>query len=239
MSDHLSALRSSLREQLASLRGVPATALPPGLLDIRVQRVRVAGADVFLVRPADWEQLRHEEEDAGRAVPYWAMPWPSGTVLASALADESPPAGARVLELGCGLGLPSIVAAREGAHVLATDGSPDAVAFAAHSMALNEVVGEAARVDWREQGDALVAARGRWDLVLAADVLYTRANVEAALRLLPRIVASAGEIWLADPRRTGGREFLAACRARFRVHTTQAGEVSLHRLVLRPRPARR
>ena len=45
---------------------------------------------------------------------------------------------ARVLELGCGLGAPSIVAARAGADVLATDGAPDAVAFAAHALALNE-----------------------------------------------------------------------------------------------------
>jgi hypothetical protein len=56
-----------------------------------------------------------------------------------------------VLELGCGLGLPSIVAARAGARVLATDGSPDAVAFAAHSLALDELDGEVARVDWSEQ----------------------------------------------------------------------------------------
>jgi predicted nicotinamide N-methyase len=232
--DALGVLRRSLREQLAALREVPATELPPGLLDIKVQRVRVPGGDVFLVRPADWEQLRHEEGGAGRPVPYWAMPWPSGAVLAGALADASPPRGTRVLELGCGLGLPSIVAARGGARVLATDGSPDAVAFAAHSMALNEVAGEAARVDWREQGDAL-AAGGPWDLVLAADILYTRANVEAVLRLLPRIVAPDGEVWLADPRRTGGRELLAACRATFHVRTMQDGEVALYRLAPRQR----
>ena len=84
-----------------------------------------------------------------------------------------------MLELGCGLALPSVIAARAGAHVLATDGNTDAVVFAAHVMAINEVVGETAHVDWSTHGDALVA-RGPFDLVLAADVLYTRANVEAA-----------------------------------------------------------
>ncbi len=175
-SDSLDVLRASLREQLAGLRGQPPDALPPALLDIRVRRVRVPGGDVFLVQPADWEQLRHEEGGAGRGVPYWATPWPSGAVLAGALAEDPPPPGARVLELGCGLGLPSIVAARAGADVLATDGSSDAVAFAAHSLALNELDGEVAQVDWSEQADALVA-RGPWDLVLAADVLYLRAGV--------------------------------------------------------------
>jgi predicted nicotinamide N-methyase len=165
-------------------------------------------------------------------VPYWATPWPSGAVLAGALAEDPPAAGARVLEIGCGLGLPSVVAARAGAQVLATDGSSDAVAFAAHSLALNELEGEVAQVDWAAQGDALVA-RGPWDLVLAADVLYLKANVELALELVPRLVAPGGEVRLADPRRAGTRDFLAAARARFTVVTTQESDVALHRL--RPR----
>jgi predicted nicotinamide N-methyase len=238
VTDALAALRASLRERLAELRGVPEAELPPALLDIHVQRVRVPGGDVLLVRPADWEQLRHEEGGAGRPVPYWATPWPSGAVLAGALAGSPPPAGARVLELGCGLGLPSIVAARAGARVLATDGAADAVAFAAHSLALNELEGEVAVVDWTDHGDAL-AARGPWDLVLAADVLYRAANVEAALRLLPRLLAPGGEIRLADPRRAGGRDFLAAARATFTVRTTQEGDVALHRLTPKPRPVGR
>ena len=103
-----------------------------------------------------------------------------------------------MLELGCGLALPSIVAARSGADVLATDGITDAVAFAAHGMALNEVVADVAHASWTEHGEAL-AARGPFDVVLAADVLYTRANVETALRLLPRLVAPGGVVRLADP----------------------------------------
>jgi len=236
--DALRVLRASLREQLAALRGVPLGELPPALLDIQVQRARVPGGDVFLVKPSNWEQLRHEEGGAGRPVPYWATQWPSGAVLAGALADAPPEPGARVLELGCGLGLPSIVAARAGAGVLATDGSSDAVAFAAHSLALNELDGEVAQVDWSAQADTL-SARGPWDLVLGADVLYLKANVEAALALLPRLVAPGGQIRIADPRRAGARDFLAAARARFTVHTVQDGEVALHRLTPRIRRPRR
>jgi predicted nicotinamide N-methyase len=236
MPDHLAALRASLTERLAALRGVAPDALPPALLDVTVQRVRVPGGDVFLVRPVDWEELRHQEGGAGRPVPYWATPWPSGAVLAGTLADDPPVQGSRVLELGCGLALPSIVAARAGADVLATDGSEDAVAFAAHSLALNELEAEVAQVDWSSQGDAL-AARGPWDLVLAADVLYLKGNVELALDLVPRLVAPGGEVRIADPRRAGTRDFLAAARARFSVSTRQDGEVAVHRL--RPRDGRR
>ena len=232
--DPHAALRASLREQLAELRAVAPEALSPALLDVTVHRMKLPGGPAYLVRPRDWEELRHQEGGAGRPVPYWGTAWPSGLALAAALADDPPAPGTRILELGCGLALPSVVCARAGARVLATDGSTDAVAFAAHSLALNEVDAEVAAVDWQRDGDAL-AARGPWDLVLAADVLYTKANVEAALRLLPRLLAPDGEVRLADPRRAGARDFLAAARATFTVRTRTEGEVALHRL----RPRRR
>jgi predicted nicotinamide N-methyase len=233
-ADPSAVLRTSLSERLAVLRGVDPGELPRALLDVTVHRMALPVGEAYLVRPTDWEQLRHEEGGAGRPAPYWATAWPSGLALAAALARDPPAPGTRVLELGCGLGLPSIVCARAGARVLATDGATDAVAFAAHSMALNELDAEVAHVDWAQQGDAL-AARGPWDLVLAADVLYTRANVEVALRLLPRLVAPGGEIRLADPRRAGGRDFLAAARATFAVCTRTDGDIALHRLRRRSR----
>ncbi|HEY4096775.1 MAG TPA: methyltransferase domain-containing protein [Baekduia sp.] len=225
----LGALRISLGEQLAALRDVGVEELPPALLDVAVQRFD----DIYLVLPADWEQLRHEEGGVGRPVPYWARPWPSGLALAGAVAAAPPAAGARVLELGCGLGAPSVAAARAGADVLATDGASDAVAFAAHTLALNEVEAQVAVVDWAEHGEALVA-RGPFDVVLAADVLYTRANVETALRLWPRLLGADGVLELADPQRAGTRDFLAAARAVFSVVSERREDgVALH--VLRPR----
>jgi predicted nicotinamide N-methyase len=223
--DPLVALRMSLAEQLAALRGVFAADLPAPLLDVVVRRY----GDLFLVHPADWEALRHEEGGAGRGVPYWARPWAAGLALASA---PPPVAGARVLELGCGLGAPSIAAARAGADVVATDGSTDAVAFAAHGLALNETVATVAHADWAEHGEALVAG-GPWDVVLAADVFYTAANVQTALRLLPRLLGPGGELRIADPGRAGTRDFLAAARHTFTLRSTPGEEVTLHTLTRR------
>jgi predicted nicotinamide N-methyase len=240
LADALDLLRTSLRERLVALRGGEgddAAALSPALLDLSVQKFSVgerAPQDVSLVLPRDWEQLRHEEGGAGRPVPYWARPWPSGLALAGALADAPPmPAHppARVLELGCGLGAPSVVAARAGAEVLATDGVPDAVAFAAHALALNEVAADVAVVDWAAHGESLVA-RGPFDLVLAADVLYLQANVSIALRLWPRLLAPGGTLRVADPHRAGTRDFLAAARAAFSIETERRVDdgVALHTL---------
>jgi predicted nicotinamide N-methyase len=214
----------SLREQLAALgRRDPV----PALLELRVAEI----GGLYLLRPADWEQLRHEEGGAGHPVPYWARAWPAGTALAAHLAATQPRSGT-VLEIGCGLGLPSLAAARAGATVLATDGSAEAVAFTAHSFALNELQGDVAVVDWARAGDAL-AARGPFDLVLAADVLYLQANVRLALDLLPRLAGPDGTVLLADPGRAGARDFLAAARATFSLATERHGDISIHTLARR------
>jgi predicted nicotinamide N-methyase len=232
----LTVVRSSLAEQLATLRGAPASELPAPLLEVTVRRIEPAG--VFVVHPSDWEALREEEGGAGRPVPFWARPWPSGIALAADVAADPPARGARVLELGCGLAAPSIAAARAGANVLASDAASDAVVFAAHSFALNEVEAEVAHADWGEQGDAL-AGHGPFDLVLGADILYTPRNAETLVRLLPRLLAPWGQARIADPGRANARVFLAAARASFAVRTQsrtgkrEDGGISLYRLIPR------
>jgi predicted nicotinamide N-methyase len=221
-----------LSERLAELRGVRQEDLPEPLLDVVVRGIKLPGGEVFVVRPSDWEALRDEEGAASRPIPYWARLWPSAEVLACALARKPPGRGTKVIELGCGLGLPSIVAARGGAAVTATDGHEDAVAFAAHCLALNEQEATVVRADIANDADAL-ADLGPFDLVLAADVLYTVANADAMLLILPRLLEPNGEIWLADPDRAGGRRFLAAARSLFHLQTRDDGDVKLH--VLRPR----
>ena len=225
------ALQASLRERLAAVRD--GGAVPPQLLSVRTERT-IVGADqepIHLVRPDDWTALREAEKEAGRDTPYWAIPWPSGLALARAVAASPPPAGARVLELGCGLALPSIAAARAGATVLATDGSPDSAVFAAHNLALNEVEGEVLPADWRDAGEQL--AEREWDLVLAADVLYLRENVESLLRLLPKVMGPHTDTWLADPGRSGAEEFLPAAKKLWEVTSAVVEDddrVTIHRL---------
>ncbi|MEA2449065.1 MAG: hypothetical protein QOG63_997 [Thermoleophilaceae bacterium] len=207
--------------------------LPDPLLDVVSEEVEGGGETLTVIRPSDWAELRHQEGAEGRSAPYWAIVWPSGLVLADALADRDL-TGLRVLELGCGLAIPSLVAARRGASVLATDGSPDAVVFAAHNLALNELEGEVAQADWRSAEALLEGAP--WDLVLASDVLYLRHNVDALLRLLPKLTGDSGEALVSDPSRAGGREFVAAAKRIFSLetrHDPALKQVALHSL--RPR----
>ena len=207
--------------------------MPPQLLSVRVERSIPADGEppARIVRPDDWTALREAEKVAGRDTPYWAIPWPSGLALARAVAAAPPPPGTRVLELGCGLALPSIAAARAGATVLATDGSAESAVFAAHNLALNELEGEVLPADWREASDQL--AERDWDLILAADVLYLRENVESLLRLLTKLMGPATETWLADPGRSGSEEFMPAAKKLWDVTSEPVEDddrITIHRL---------
>ena len=89
--------------------------LPEPLLDVKAEKLTAGGHELTIVRPRDWDELRHQEGGAGRGVPYWALLWPAGRALADALTGRDL-TGKRVLELGCGLALASVVAARRGAR---------------------------------------------------------------------------------------------------------------------------
>jgi predicted nicotinamide N-methyase len=175
-------------------------------LDLVEDTVRLAGRDLAVLRPRDSEALLDEEAfEREEFLPYWAEPWPSGLALARHVASL-PVRGRAVLELGCGLALPSLAAAAAGARVLATDWSPDAVELAGANARRNGIELETAVVAWA-QAEPLVA-RAPWDVVVAADVLYERRNVDLLLGLLPRLVDGGGEVLLADPGRPPAPEFL-------------------------------
>lgn len=130
-----------------------------------------------LLRPVAPEELIDEEAFAhDEFLPYWAELWPAASALAAALPERLD--GLLVLELGCGLGVPSLVAAARGARVTAVDWAADAVALLAANADRNGLRLTVERRDWREPFD------GRYDLALAADVLYERRNVEPVLARL-------------------------------------------------------
>jgi len=136
--------------------------------------------------------------------------------------------GRRVVELGCGLAVPSIAAARAGAEVLATDSDAEALELVARNADANDVRVETAVVDWT--GPEELVARAPFDIVLAADVLYERQSVAPLLSLLPRL---APEALVADPDRPAAAAFLGEGRRRgWGVETTIRDVVRIHRLQL-------
>ena len=198
-----------------------------------VEDVDVGSRRISITRPPDPEELLDEEAfEREEFLPYWAELWPSAVALARAVAAREVD-GLSVVELGCGLALPSIAAAIAGARVLATDWSPDALAYAERNARANGAELETARVAWA-QPDELVG-RGPFDLVLAADVLYERRNTEQLLALLPRL---ADDVLLADPGRPALPAFLEGAAQEWESDVLPADELprgGIHRLRLRVR----
>jgi predicted nicotinamide N-methyase len=196
--------------------------------------IALDGRDLRVLRPRDSEALLDEHAfEQEEFLPYWAELWPSGVALARAVSARAL-RGARVVELGCGLGLPSIAAALAGGRVLATDWSQAAVARAADNAQRNDAAIETLVASWAQPEP--IAARGPFELVLASDVLYERRDVEPLLAALPRLLAPHGEAWIADPGRPSATEFLARAAERFALRTTTAGEIpqgGIHRIRFR------
>jgi predicted nicotinamide N-methyase len=212
------------------------------------QSVELPGGELRILQPEEAADLPDDGPvEWAPVAPYWAVLWRSGVALArelegveleggrSSARARRALAGRRVVELGCGLAVPSIAAARAGASVLATDVSTEALALAKRNARANGVRIETAALDWADPGAVaarapsveLLAGRDRFDLVLAADVLYERPAVAALLDLLPRL---AREAWLADPGRSAAGAFLEQASRRWPVDTRVRGVVRIHRL---------
>ncbi len=196
--------------------------------DLVEEVVPLDGRDLRLLRPRDAESLLDEDAfEHEEFLPYWAELWPSSLALARTISGRAL-RGARTLELGCGLGLPSIAAALAGGRVLATDWSPQAVELTRVNAERNDAPLDTLVCSWTEPGPLL--ERAPWDLVLASDVLYEARNGEALLPLLPRLGA---DVWLADPGRKPAGPFLDAVRSEWEVESVPSAQLpngAVHRL---------
>ena len=203
----------------------------PRWMTFAEHRLALDGGELRVLQPSEAAELPDDGPvEWAPLVPYWSVLWRSGVALGRWLAAGEALRGRRVVELGCGLGVPSLVAASRGADVLATDGEEEAL----------EMVRRNARENGLEVATALVAwdgapALGPFDLVLAADVLYERSSVALLLSLLPQL---APEVLLADPGRPPVEDFIAGAEENWMVEAGEQDGVKLYRLT-RPAPARR
>lgn len=181
----------------------PATKISPGLVDalrqilpdaqLSVQSV-LSRHPLSLLLIRDVLSQRHLDADTSRRVMdkplYWILCWASGRVLAAYILEHPELVqGRRVLDFGCGSGVVAIAAALAGAkEVIACDVDPLALEASAYNAALNACS--------LTLCDDFEAVQGQVDLILAADVLYDRAN----LSWLDRFIARADEVLVADSR---------------------------------------
>jgi predicted nicotinamide N-methyase len=205
---------------------IPGYATTDTLLEVpghRIRMTRMADAEALL---ADIEPVSFAD---GERLPYWAELWPSAVALAHYIAKHLNLDGRGVLELGCGLGLVSVVAALQGARVLCTDYEELALAFARWNARGNACSGMRFRlVDWRQP-----ALRRRYDCILASNVIYEARSFGPLTTLLQRYLARGGVALLAEPGRINAPPFFTLLRQRgftYRKHTQCVQWEGAHRI---------
>jgi predicted nicotinamide N-methyase len=173
--------------------------------------VALGGGTVTLETPRSADELINEIDfERDERLPYWADVWPSSTALATVV-SELDGEGKRALELGCGLGLVTVAALRAGFDVLATDYYEDALLFARRNgLSATGREPRTRHVDWR----AFPADLGRFDLVLASDVLYEREYATLVAEAIVASLAPGGVALVADPGRVALLSFVTACEQR-------------------------
>ena len=234
---------SSQRLLVFCTRAAPIAFLdasPSGYLT-KQETISVVGVDDLLIRSLLDKHQFHDPLDealnlgiSSATWPLFGLLWPSGMRLAERMARR-PVTGERILEIGCGLGLASLVAHRRGAQVTASDCHPLAHAFLDENTRLNGLLpmpyrhglwGTAAA---RDDGlPVLTHAQdaplcGLFDLIVGSDILYERDNAGTLARFIDEHAAVHSEIWVIDPNRGN--------RAAFHKHMALAG-FAMHEQVL-------
>ncbi|NRF71495.1 SAM-dependent methyltransferase [Aquincola sp. S2] len=141
------------------------------------------------------------------AWPLFGVLWPSAFELAARMARRPMVASERILEVGCGLALASLVSHRRGADVTASDCHPLASFFLSRNVGLNGLLPLRYRHgDWQAQAGALPhgaapAVQGRFDLIIGSDVLYERDEAGHLPDFIDRHASASAEVLIVDPNR--------------------------------------
>jgi SAM-dependent methyltransferase len=192
-------------QPVREFRGFPAT----------LTQLTLAGRNFELLVPADGDQLvdipdvveRFEDDEY---LPYWAQIWPASLLLADAVATWGGGHNGRpgVLEIGCGLGLVSLVLSHLGYRVVASDYDEDALAFVVENARRNGLpIPQTRRLDWRGTYAGVLFER-----IVAADVLYETRQLRPVAEFVHAHLKPGGLALVADPNRTTADDFGTVAR---------------------------
>lgn len=151
-------------------------------------------------------------------LPYWAEIWPSAIGLGQHLFEYPAPSGAKVLELGCGIGVAGILAAANGLEVTASDYEEDALAFARYNAMLNS---QEARIRFRFLDWRTPDLDQKFSIIMGSDILYERPNHEPIQELIDQMLEPNGIFLTSDPNRRAADSFVESMIARGYRHNKQ------------------
>jgi predicted nicotinamide N-methyase len=181
------------------------------------ESIAVQGVPNLLIRSLLDKQQFYDPEDAALALgissAFWSLfglLWPSGSRMAERMALRPVSANERILEIGCGLALSSLVGHRRGANITASDCHPLAGEFLKENLRLNHL----GPMDYRhghwgehatQQQD--IAVSSKFDLIIGSDILYERDERGDLAHYINEHVEDHSEVWVVDPNRGNRSHF--------------------------------
>ncbi len=162
----------------------------------------IADVDALFDRLLDKPDSHPDVTD--ERIPYWAEIWPAAIGLSEYLSlNPSLVMGKKVVEIGCGLGLPGLVAGRLGAEVLLTDYLNEPLELARYNWERNiQQPATVRQLDWRQVEDLPES-----DLVLASDIAYESRAFPFLRTLIGHYIDKGSVILISEPSRTFAAEF--------------------------------
>lgn len=192
----------------------------------KFESVAVTGVDNLNIRSLfdrmQFADDNGEAESLGISPAQWplfGLLWPSALHLAARIGQRTV-SDERILELGCGLALPSLVAHRRGADVTASDHHPQTLPFLNENLRLNSL--PPMKYVHRAWNPATVDADQQYALVMASDVLYECDPNGTLAECISNRTQPNGEVWIVDPDRGHRPRFTRHMRELgFDVHETR------------------
>ena len=181
------------------------------------ESIAIQGVPNLLIRSLLNKQQFYDPDDAALALgissAFWSLfglLWPSGSRLAERIALRPVDVNERILELGCGLALSSLVGHRRGANITASDCHPLAGAFLRENLRLNHL----SAMDYRHGHWGTHAAQqqdlhvnSKFDLIIGSDILYERDEQGDLAHYINAHMEDHAEVWVVDPNRGNRAHF--------------------------------
>lgn len=178
-------------------------------LRLRYQTIELGNIDIHLCTLRDKQQFSDTEGIAfnygicSASWPLFGIIWPSSLVLANYILKFQT-SGKRILEVGCGIALSSLLLNKQNENITATDYHPEVELFLERNALLNkDNIIAFERVDWSDDKNQL----GRFDLIIGSDLLYEDQHIDKLSRFIENHANPTCEIILVDPGRGRKNKF--------------------------------
>jgi predicted nicotinamide N-methyase len=171
---------------------------------VKRETVAVAGGADLNIRSLLDKQQWHDPLGEALALgvssatwPLFGLVWPSAQKMAD-LMQTWPLHNLRILEIGCGLALASLVIHRRLGNITASDCHPYTQRFLSANLRLNALPVMAYQSGhWARENPQL----GEFDLIIGSDLLYERDPAGGLASFIDQHAAVCAEVWIVDPDR--------------------------------------